>query len=121
MAILADRGDSAMIRDLLENLGQFRGAVVRHFHKRVAGVGAGLADRDLLDAKCAAQAGDQVQDLGQDEAINNMSADLDVLDDRGREGSACFHVHSDPQSSGYMPRSRRSRWKSGPDVSRPPT
>ena len=46
----------------------------------VARVVAGLADGDLLDLKRAAVAENAVQDLGQDQAVDDMAANFDFFD-----------------------------------------
>ncbi len=47
-----------------------------HFDQRKAGIGARLADRDLLDPKRPAAGRDQVEDLGQDQAVDDVAANF---------------------------------------------
>ena len=71
----------------------------------------GLADRDLLDAKGAAADGDQVEDLRQDQAVDDMARNLNFFDERvalvARDGVAGSHGNLDWCFCGGADRRRR--------------
>ena len=82
-AILLGRRHRAVVGDLGQNsLHQLRRGGA-DFDHRVARIVAGLADRDLGDAKLAAAGRDRVQHLGQDEAVDDMAGDFDLFDTIG--------------------------------------
>ena len=62
-----------VVGDLRQDLGQqLAGRAARTSIRRIAGIVAGLADRDLLDAKRAAAGRDQIEDLRQDQAVDDV-------------------------------------------------
>ena len=63
-------------QDLLEAIGGRR----PHFDQGIAGIAAVVADRDLLDAEGAAGGGDEVENFGEQQAIDDMAADFDLFD-----------------------------------------
>ena len=54
------------------------------FDHGIARIVAGLADRDLRDAKRAAAGRDRVEHLGQDQAVDDVAGDFDLFDDGNR-------------------------------------
>ncbi len=79
-----------MIGDLGKDLLQGGGVAGLDLDQGVAWIAPGLADADLLDAEGAARRGDAVEDFGQDQAVDDVAADLDILDvDGRRSGRRC--------------------------------
>jgi hypothetical protein len=79
-------GNGAVVADLAKNLGQFGFAAGRHLNQRIAGIRAQAADRNLFDGKRAAEAGNEIEDFGQNQAVNDVAANFDVLDPSGPGG-----------------------------------
>ena len=78
--ILQRRRHRAVVGDLRENFLQRLGGRCADLDERVARVVARLADGDLLDPKRAAAGRDQVENLRQNEAVDDVAVDFDVLD-----------------------------------------
>ncbi len=78
-----------MIGNLRQNFGECFGGGGTHFQERMAGIGATLADGNVLDSERAAASGDQIEHLGQNKAVDNVAAHFDFFDMRhcgGRRG-----------------------------------
>ena len=84
LAILLRRGHGAVIADLAQNIGQQGSAGSPHFNQGETRIRAALADRDFFDAEGSARGRNQIEHLGQDQAVDDMAGDLHVLDVRGR-------------------------------------
>ena len=56
------------------------------FQHRMAGIVPQRADRDVLDRAIAAVGGHDIEDLGQNEAVDDVTADLDLFDERPSGG-----------------------------------
>ena len=66
-----------MIRDRAQDRIKRLLAGGRNLDRGVAGIRPCLTNTDLNNSKAATAAGDAVQDLGEDQAINNMAFNLD--------------------------------------------
>ena len=80
MTIFLRRGDGSMVGDQSKDLVQFLTRLRADLEQRIAGVMPALANRDVLDRKGTARLRDAIQNLRQNQTVNNMSADLYVLD-----------------------------------------
>ena len=78
--VLRDR-HGPMIGDLRDNGRQCRRRAGLDFDQRIARIVPRLADRDPLDAKRPAAGRDQIENLRQNQAIDNVAAQLDFLDE----------------------------------------
>ena len=76
----------AVIGDLRQDLAQRFGRRRALRSTGKAGVVAALADRDVLDAENTARRGDDVENLGQDQAVDDVAADFDFFDKVERFG-----------------------------------
>ena len=79
---VADMGrHCAVVPDLSQDLVQQLTAGCGNLHQRVADIVTGLADRDVLNAELSAALSYAVEDPRQDQAVDNVPADFDVLDE----------------------------------------
>ena len=69
----------AVVGDLRQDFFQALFAVSANFQQGMAGVVPRLPDHDLLDFETAAAAGNRIENLGQNEAVDDMAADLDLF------------------------------------------
>ncbi len=79
-AILFCCGDRTMVGDLSEDFLHKLGRGGPNLDDGGTGIVAGLADHDFGDAELAAVCRDRVEDLGQNEAIDDMAGDFHLFD-----------------------------------------
>lgn len=81
----------AVVGDLGEDFPQHLFLVSADFQPCIAGIVPRLPDRDLLDLANAPAASDEVEDFRQDEAVDDMAADLDLFHELARARLGAFH------------------------------
>ena len=80
-AVLLGRGDRSMVGDLGQDVLHPFFVWSTDFDHGVAGVVPRLANGDVRDPELAAIRGDGIENLGQNQAIDDMAADFDFFDD----------------------------------------
>ncbi len=82
-AVVFVDADGAVVGDLGEDFVELLASGGGDFDEGAAGVGAGLADEDVFEFKRAALGHDLVEDFGQEQAIDDVPAEFDFLDEFG--------------------------------------
>jgi hypothetical protein len=77
-------GHCAVVGNLREDLAQSIAAIGTNFKQGITGVGSPLADGHVLDLECAPAGGDHIEDLGQDQAVDDVTANLNIFHKRLR-------------------------------------
>ena len=116
LAILLGGWRSPVVADLRKDFAQQLRVGRADFYQGETRIETCLADRDLLDLESSAGRRNQIENLGQDQAVDDVPADLHVFDEFGRN-MRCrrfgFHLGQVPPVRRGKPSSLSTRFASG--------